>query len=240
MTTEEVKEEQIEETTKTESKQRHFVVIQQHKKLILALIVIFFSVLWGPTIYANLSTRSVRYDLAKTSVNAIPRRNVAIVFGAGVLPNGTPSPYLLWRVESAVQLYKAGRVQKLLMSGDNSSTHYNEPVVMQKIAISLGVKPSDIVLDYAGYSTYDTCYRAKAIFGLSQATLVSQGYHLPRAIMTCDGLGVQSIGVSAVHAERSYTLSYIVREWISTDKSVVQNIFKPHPTLLGKPEPIHY
>ncbi len=215
-----------------------FNTCRQHKKLIVFVCIGFIVVLLGPSVYANLSTRSVRYDLAKTPVYAVPKYDVAIVFGAGVLPNGQPTPYLRWRVEAAVQLYKGGRVKKILMSGDNSSSHHNEPVAMQKLAISLGVKPSDIVLDYAGYSTYDTCYRAHAIFEVKQAILVSQGYHLPRAILTCDDLGVQSIGVSAIHTQRDYTLSYIVREWASTDKAIVQVIFKPLPTLLGNPQPI--
>lgn len=206
---------------------------RQHYKALIAVAIVLALIVWGPVIYFNLATRGERYDLTKTPVKSIPERRAGIVFGAGVLPNGKPTPYLKERVTTAVKLYKAGRVRKLLMTGDNSSKHYNEPVAMRKLAEQLGVKASDITLDYAGFNTYDSCYRAHAIFGVNQAVLISQGYHLPRAVMTCDHLGVQSIGVDALHAGRDFTLSYIIREWASTDKAVFQLVFKPNPTALG-------
>jgi vancomycin permeability regulator SanA len=215
----------------------HFV--RQRWKIELLLALLLAVLLWGPTIYANLSTRHERYDMSKVSVHDIPKRNVAIVFGAGVLPDGTPTPYLKWRVQTAVELYKAHRVQKILMTGDNSSKHYNEPVAMGKLAEQQGVPATDIVLDYAGLNTYDSCYRARAIFKVKSAILVSQGYHLPRAVMTCNRLGMQSIGVDAVHSGRDFTVSYIAREWVSTDKAIVQLIFKPNPTVLGPSQPIN-
>ena len=205
--------------------------------------------LWGSTIYANLSTRSLRYDLNRTSMGQVPSKDVAMVFGAGVAKNGQPTPYLQWRIETAVKLYQAHRVHKILMTGDNSTTHYNEPVAMQRYAIQLGVPSSAIVLDYAGFNTYDSCYRAAAIFKVKSAIIVTQGYHLPRAVMACNSLGVPSVGVDAVPATQcswslplirgcDWSFSYIAREWLSTDKIVLQLIFKPHPTLLGKVEPI--
>lgn len=210
-----------------------------HKLLTGAGIAGLVVLLWGPTVYANLSTRSSRYDLDHTPIAQVPVRPVAIVFGAGVYKSGRPSPYLQWRVDTAVQLYKAHRVQKILMTGDNSTKHYNEPVVMQRLAEGEGVPAKDIVLDYAGFSTYESCYRAKTIFGVHQATLVSQGYHLPRAVTTCRGLGIQSIGIDAEHDKgRSWQVKYIVREWLSTDKMVAELAFKPLPTFLGVPEPI--
>ncbi len=109
----------------------------------------------------------------------IPARDVAIVYGAEVKRDGTPSVVLRDRVETAVALYKAGRVKKLLMSGDNRFVDYNEPEAMRQYALSLGMPDSDIVLDYAGRRTYDTCYRAKEIFGINSAILVTQGFHLP-------------------------------------------------------------
>lgn len=208
-------------------------VVLRHRKVLIAAILILAVLLWGPTVYFNLSTRHDRYNLTRTPVSAVPRRQVAIVFGAGLLPGGKPTPYLQRRVETAVKLYKAGRVHKLLMSGDNSTKHHNEPVAMRQLAEQLGVKPRDITLDYAGFNTYDSCYRAHAIFGVSQAVLVSQGYHLPRAIVTCDHLGVQSVGVAALHNGRDWATTYIIDEWVSTDKAVFQLIFKPTPTALG-------
>jgi SanA protein len=125
-----------------------------------------------------------------------PARRVAVVFGAGVR-NGYPTAVLYDRVATAVDLYKAGKVQKLLMSGDNRFENYNEPAAMRRTAIQLGVPDDDIVLDLAGRSTYETCYRARDIFGLSEATLVTQDFHLDRALMLCRGLGIDAIGVVA-------------------------------------------
>lgn len=211
--------------------------IWHHWKLLYVLII-GAAILWGPTIYANLSTRSVRYELTRTPASTVPARDVAIVFGAGVYADGTPTPYLQWRVETAVRLYKAHRVKKLLMTADNSTSHYNEPVAMQRAALNLGVPEQDIVLDYAGFNTYDSCYRAHAIFKVQSAILVTQGYHLPRALVACNGLGVPSIGVNAIHPARSWGAMYIAREWLSTDKIILQLLLKPTPTLLGIPQPI--
>jgi vancomycin permeability regulator SanA len=109
---------------------------------------------------------------------------------------------------------------------------------MRKLAESEGVPEKDIVLDYAGYSTYDSCYRAHSIFKVQSLTLVTQGYHLPRAVMTCKDLGIKTIGIAALAQGRDFTAAYIIREWVSTDKATVQLLFKPNPTLLGHEEPI--
>jgi vancomycin permeability regulator SanA len=220
---------------------KSWTLVKKYKKWEIAAVIIFLALLWGPSIYTNLSTRSLRYNIAKTSVQNVPKSQVAIVFGAGVdRQTGTPTPYLQWRVETAVKVLKAGRVQKILMSGDNSTSHYNEPVAMKKYALKLGAKDKDIVLDYAGYSTYDTCYRASRIFGMKNATLVTQGYHLPRAVMTCNDLGVKSIGVAALRRGSDVAYNYIFREWVSTNKALFQLITKPKPTVLGNSEPIKY
>jgi vancomycin permeability regulator SanA len=171
----------------------------------------------------------------------IPKHHVAIVLGAGVMPNGKPSPYLQRRLDSAVDLYKAGKADILLLSGDNSTIHYNEPFAMQEYAMAKGVDKKDMVLDYAGFNTYDSCYRAKAIFNVTQAIVVSQTYHLPRALWTCNHLGVKSVGVAAKatgHAGGDYTTNYLLREVASSEKAMLQTIFKPKPTVLGKFEPI--
>ena len=101
----------------------------------------------------------------------------------------TVSAILYDRVAAAADLYRAGIVQKLLLSGDNRTFDYNEPGARRRTALTLGVADADITLDYAGRSTYDTCYRAHAIFGLNEAILVTQRFHLSRAITLCDALG---------------------------------------------------
>lgn len=190
-----------------------------------------------PTIVFNVSTASSRYDAMETNWLArVPTGETAIVFGAGVLPDRTPTPYLKWRVKTAVELYMARKVHTIIMSGDNSSEHYNEPQVMGAYAVSLGVAQHDIVLDYAGFNTYDTCYRARYVFGIERATLVTQGYHLPRAVATCNTLGVKSVGVAAGHTGRDFTVPYLLREVASTQKASFQLLLKPQPTVLGNPE----
>ncbi|MCJ7625705.1 MAG: YdcF family protein [Anaerolineaceae bacterium] len=122
---------------------------------------------------------------------------VGIVFGAGLNHDGTPTSVLRHRVDTAVDLYNSGKIQKILMSGDNRFTDYDEPGAMYSYAISLGVPEEDIIRDYAGQRTYDTCYRARHIFGLKEALLITQRFHLPRAVFTCNMLGLKSTGVIA-------------------------------------------
>jgi vancomycin permeability regulator SanA len=211
---------------------------RKHPYSLGLLVGLCIFMLAGPIAYTFLSTRGNRYDLGRTPPQNIPFHHVAIVFGAGILPDGEPTPYLRHRIETAVKLYKARRVNVLLMTGDNSVTYHNEPLVMKDYAVKLGMPAKAIVVDDAGFNTYDSCYRAHVIFGLDNATLVSQGYHLPRAMVTCQSLGVANTGVIAVHAGRDFTISYIARELVSTDKMVLQLVFKPAPTILGKPLPI--
>lgn len=188
-----------------------------------------------PNLVAMLSIRS-----RVSSVEAAPHTHVAIVFGAGLQRNGSPSAILRDRVETAVELYKAGKVDKLLMSGDNRFLDYNEPGSMRDYAISLGVPETDIVLDYAGRRTYDTCYRARHIFNVDQAVLITQGFHLTRALFTCNNLGVSSIGIPAEvrqYRRRSYAFWYF-REIPATSVAMWE-IFVTRPLpVLGKPEPI--
>lgn len=181
------------------------------------------------------------YSLNKLfKVNTVPQGKVAIVFGAGLQRDGSPSPVLRDRVETAVQLYQSGKVEKLLMSGDNRFLDYNEPGAMRAYALSLGVPEEDIVLDYAGRRTFDTCYRAKNIFGLDEAILVTQKYHITRALFTCNGVGVKSVGVpSDVRTYRKLSrLIWNVREMPAT-LVALWDVWISHPAVvLGDFEPI--
>lgn len=127
----------------------------------------------------------------------MPEANVAIVLGAGLKHDGTPTAVLHDRVVTAVDLYHQGIVKKLLMSGDNRYVYHNEPESMRQLALHLGVPDGDIVLDYAGRRTYDTCYRAREIFSIDQAAIVTQRFHLNRAVYLCNALGVEAIGIVA-------------------------------------------
>lgn len=171
-----------------------------------------------------------------------PTKRVAIVFGAGLRRDGTPTPILRDRVETAASLYFSGKVEKLLMSGDNSYLNYNEPESMRQYALSLGVPDEAIALDYAGRRTYDTCFRAKAIFEVNDALLVTQKFHLPRALFLCNALGMDALGVDATTPRRSWrgsTLIWNTRELLATVGAFLDvYVTNPQPPVLGEPSPL--
>jgi SanA protein len=174
-----------------------------------------------------------RYDRqVLIEIADVPRRPVAIVFGAGIQPGGRLSPMLADRMDSAIALYRTGMVRKLLVSGDNRFVDYNEPGAMYDYAVARGVPPADVVRDYAGRRTYDTCYRAGHIFGVEEAVLVTQRFHLPRALFTCRNLGIDAVGFSAdrrVYWSNPYyrfrDAFAIVRAWLDV------KIARPRPVL---------
>jgi len=169
-----------------------------------------------------------------------PSERLAIVFGAGLRRDGTPTPILRDRVETAAELYFSGKVEKLLMSGDNSYADYNEPESMRQYALSLGVPAEAIVLDYAGRRTYDTCYRAKAIFGVESTVLVTQKFHLPRALFICNALGIKAIGVEAENRQyrRGSLFIWNFREQLATVGAFLDVYINNPLPVLGDPEPI--
>lgn len=204
-------------------------------RLLFWLILASVAVFGLPRLLTEILTIS-KIQTIDTSKTA----RVAIVFGAGLQRDGTPSPVLQDRVDAAVQLYKSGKVEKLLMSGDNRFVDYNEPGAMQAFAIKLGVPQEDIVLDYAGRRTYDTCYRALHIFGVKEAILVTQRYHLPRALFTCNGIGLKANGVSAdLRYYRKYSrIIWNTRELPATTVAFWQVWFSHPLPVLGDAEPI--
>jgi SanA protein len=168
-----------------------------------------------------------------TTLADVPPHRVALVFGAGVRHN-RPSAALADRVEAAADLYHAGKVQKLLLTGDNRFVDYNEPGVMRAYALELGVPDKDIVLDYAGRRTYDSCYRARAIFQIKAAVLVTQGFHQARAAYLCDQLGVKPVGFVADkrYYLRRLRLWWEIRETLASAVAWWDiNVARPTPVL---------
>lgn len=164
----------------------------------------------------------------------------AIVFGAGYWPSGRLSDALSDRMDAAIGLYESGKVSRLLLTGDNSVADYNEPQAMAEYAERLGVPREAIVLDFAGRRTYDSCYRAKRVFGLEQAVLVTQEFHLPRALYTCDRLGLEVIGLVADRHQYVYGEWYRVREVLALTRAWLDvELFRPLP-VLGDPIPIDW
>jgi vancomycin permeability regulator SanA len=181
--------------------------------LAIALIGVLSIAVINKYIYSNNS------DKIKTSITEVPNeepKRTAIVFGARVWDDGSPSNSLYDRVLTSVELYRAGRIQKILMSGDKTGESYDEPAAMKKMAIELGIPESDIVLDNEGKRTFDTCYRAKEVFGVQKAVLVTQDYHLPRALYLCNSLGIDSIGITANRRKYDGENYYHFREFFST------------------------
>jgi len=169
-----------------------------------------------------------------------PSSRLAIVFGAGLRRDGSPTAILRDRVETAADLYFSGKVEKILMSGDNRFEYYNEPESMRQYALSLGVPDAAIALDYAGRRTYDTCYRAKAIFGASEALLVTQKFHLPRALFLCNALGLNSYGIEAnnIRYRKISLLIWNFREQIATLGAFIDVYLSNPVPVLGNPEPL--
>lgn len=202
--------------------------------LILSLLVLFGLLFPKLSVWLFASPRIFTKE-------SVPAGRVAIVFGAGLRYDGTPTAILRDRVQTAVQLYQLGKVNKLLMSGDNRVVDYNEPEAMRQYALGLGIPDEDIVLDYAGRRTYDTCYRASAIFQVNSAVLVTQDFHLPRAIFLCNWFGVESVGVESNNNYYRKISRFIwnTRELFATSQAVWDvYALKPVP-VLGEPEPIN-
>jgi SanA protein len=193
---------------------------------------------WSAVVSAALLWGWVQWHYGRqiwTAPHSVPEQPVAIVFGAGITPDGRLTPMLRDRVDAAIELYYAGGVQKILLSGDNRFVDYDEPGRMYDYALAKGVPPEVLVRDYAGRRTYDTCYRAKAIFGVEHATLVTQSFHLPRALFTCEGLGLEVIGLSADLQDYRSTSYYALRDGVALLRAwwdVV--VARPEP-VLGQP-----
>ena len=161
----------------------------------------------------------------------------AVILGAGVR-DGKPTPMLRDRLLTGIELYKSGAAKKLIMSGDHGSEEYDEVNIMKSFAVENGIPDSDIFMDHAGFSTYETVYRAKEIFETDNIIIVSQEYHLYRALYIAKKLGVKAVGVSAdLNTYRGQTKRDL-REILARDKDFFNGIIKPEPTYLGDKIPV--
>ena len=165
----------------------------------------------------------------------VPRTEVALVFGAG-LWGDEPSPYLAHRLDMAARLYRAGRIEVVLATGDHHRVDYDEPTAMRTYLVERGVPDSRIVSDFAGFDTWDSCVRAKKIFGVHRAVLISQEFHIRRAVALCQAAGITpyGVGVPDVHDVTWYYGA--TRELLAAGKAAVEAVFRPDPTFLGPKE----
>lgn len=165
-----------------------------------------------------------------------PHAEAAIILGAAITQAGLPSPVLQDRVLMAVDLYRQGKVSKILVSGSNPSTSYNEVNPVRKVLVENGIPTEDIFLDHAGFDTYSTMYRAKEVFKVTSAIVVTQNFHLPRALFLARNMGLEAYGMPADRS--TYTLKNYVREFFSRPKAFIDIVMKRSPKYTGPVIPI--
>jgi SanA protein len=168
----------------------------------------------------------------------VPKAGVAIVPGALVMPDGDMSPMLAARVTQASRLWHAGKVEKILVSGDHGTWRYDEPDTMRKALVRDGVAPQDIFEDHAGFDTWATMVRAKSIFGVRRAVVVTQGFHMPRALYLADAAGIDATGLTADLQPWGFQgRKSAVREVLSRVKAIA-DVTLDTPALAGPRIPI--
>lgn len=161
-----------------------------------------------------------------------------VVLGCLVRDNGSPSDMLYDRIRMGVELYSGGAAPKIIMSGDHGRTDYDEVEAMKSTAIEMGVPSEDIFKDHAGFSTYESLYRAKEIFGADKIIIVSQEYHLYRALYIAKSLGIEAYGVASDYRTYYGQTSRELREILARSKDVLSCLFKVKPTYLGESIPL--
>lgn len=219
-------------------------------KVLIILIIIAAAFTFGLSAYVTRSVKSevagvdTGSDLTASSDGSVVDACKSIdpqcilVLGCAVWSDNQPSPMLKDRLDTGIALYRAGVAPKLLLSGDNSIVEYSEPDCMLQYALEQGVPPEDIFLDFAGFSTYESVYRAHAIFKADRLIVVTQKYHLFRALKACDALGIEAKGVASnqqKYAGRHYREA---REVLARDKDFFKGLIKAKPTYLGDEIPI--
>ena len=169
----------------------------------------------------------------------LPSASVVIVPGASVLSSGKPSSILADRLLTAIDLYRAGKVKKFLLSGDHGQVNYNEVEAMGQFLLDQGIPADDIVLDHAGFDTYDTMVRAREVFRVTSAVVVTQEFHLPRAIYLGRAVGLEITGIAADRQTYLKMNYFVFREYFARVKAVLDVWFQASPKYLGEPLPIN-
>jgi vancomycin permeability regulator SanA len=199
------------------------------RRLVQATMVASVLVL-TPTTWMHLVA-----DGRVTTVAEVPRQEVAVVFGAGLL-DGKPTRYLAHRLDAAADLYRGGKVKVVLVTGDNGRVEYDEPDAMRTYLKERGVPDGRIVSDYAGFDTWDSCVRAKKIFGVDRAVLVTQDFHIRRALTLCRSAGVDAYGIGVTERLDSSWYHGKAREVFAAGKGALNVLLEPDPRFLGAQE----
>ena len=216
---------------------------KKRRKLLLICAIVIGSItflgaatVFGVDAYIRLSTQE--RILTQEQTAELEDVDCIVVLGCLVRDDGTPSHMLEDRLKRSVALYQQGTAPKLLMSGDHGRVSYDEVDAMKRYAVDAGIASEDVFMDHAGFSTYETIYRAKAIFGAKKIVIVTQQYHLHRALYAAQALGLEAYGVAADYRAYSGQTARDVREVLARCKDFAMCIFKPEPTYLGETIPI--
>lgn len=208
-------------------------------KQILKIIIILISIMiLGPNVINDYVVYSTKDKIiAEKDYDTLEDIDCILVLGAGAWGN-SPSPLLGDRLDKGIELYEKNVAPKILMSGDHGQIEYDEVNVMKDYALEKNIPSNDIFMDHAGFSTYESMYRAKAIFKAKRIVIVTQEYHLYRSLYIANKLGLEAYGVAAI--ENNYAGQYYrdAREFLARNKDFVKVIFKPKPTYLGEEIPI--
>ncbi len=200
--------------------------------VVLCLILVGMATVFGVDAYVK-STAS-KNIITLEQAEKLQNVDCIIVLGCQVHPDGNPSIMLNDRIKRGVELYELGVSQKIIMSGDHGQVEYDEVNAMKQTAVDMGVASSDIFMDHAGFSTYETVYRAKEIFGAKRVVIVTQQYHLYRAVYIAKQLGLEAYGVNSDYHQFRGQFFRDVREILARNKDFVKCIYKPEPTYLGE------
>lgn len=209
--------------------------------IIVLVICISFTVIGVAVVLGlNAYVKSVGGADIITPEEAVNLEDVdcIIVLGCLVKNNGTPSDMLADRLERGIDLYNQGAAPKIIMSGDHGREDYDEVNTMKKVAVDAGIPSSDVFMDHAGFSTYESIYRAKEIFEADKIIIVTQDYHLYRALYIAEKLGIEAYGVNADYRTYWGQTKRDAREILARCKDFCNMIFKPEPTYLGEKIPV--
>ena len=205
-------------------------------KYIIMLILIFVVSVLAINFFVKIVTKS--RILKKEEYSKLENIDCIIVLGAGILGD-KPSPMLEDRLKEAVSLYNQNVSSKIIMSGDHGKEDYDEVNIMKEYAIEQGVASEDIFMDHAGFSTYESMYRAKEVFEANKIVIVTQKYHLYRALYIAKQLGIEAYGVNSDPRKYVGSTYREAREIIARDKDFIKCIFKPQPKYLGETIPVN-
>ena len=204
-------------------------------KFILILIIILLVAILGINFYVQVSTKNK--IIKDNEYSKIEEVDCIVVLGASVWGD-RPSPMLEDRLLQAIELYKNNIAPKIIVSGDHGTEYYDEVNTMKNYLLENGIPEEDIFMDHAGFSTYDSIYRAQAIFGAKKIVVVTQEYHLYRALYIAKRLGIEAYGVRANPRQYAGAVYREVREILARNKDFVKCILKPEPTYLGDTIPV--